>query len=164
MDGTPTIVSLTPANTTIQIAFTYAGLTTPDDFAYSLNDGSFVSMGTVVSPYTITGLTNGQSYSVVVVASINQTDYSAPSNAMVAVPRTVPDAPTIDLYIPGNGSLRIAVSPPASNGGSSITGYEYEITHRNPSGCWPIHYNGSRQRRRIPRGGSRHQRGGNVAG
>lgn len=128
MDGTPTIVSLTPSNTTIQIAFTYVGLTTPDDFAYSLNDGSLVSMGTTVSPYTITGLTNGQTYSVVVVASRNQTDYSSPSNAMVAVPRTVPDAPTIDLYTPGNGSLRIVVSPPASNGGSPITGYQYEIT------------------------------------
>ena len=129
MDGTPTIVSLTPANTTIQSTFTYSGGTaTPDDFAYSLNDGSLVSMGTTVSPYTITGLTNGQSYSVVVVASINQTDYSSPSNTLSAVPRTVPDAPTIDTFTPGNGSLRIVVSPPAWNGGSDITGYEYEIT------------------------------------
>jgi titin len=129
MDGTPTIVSLTPGDTTIQIVFTYSGGTaTPDDFAYSLNDESPVSMGTTVSPYTITGLTNGQSYSVVVLASINQTDYSPPSNALSAVPRTVPDAPTITTYTPGNGSLRIVVSPPASNGGSDITGYQYEIT------------------------------------
>jgi hypothetical protein len=38
---------------------------------------------------------------------------------------TVPDAPTITAITPGDGSLSVAFTPPASNGGAAISNYEY---------------------------------------
>ena len=70
----------------------------------------------------MTALTNGTSYSFTVRAT-NAVGSGAPSNALSATPRTVPGAPTLNTATPGNAQVTIAWFAPASNGGSTITGY-----------------------------------------
>ncbi|MEI7478706.1 MAG: fibronectin type III domain-containing protein, partial [Actinomycetes bacterium] len=67
----------------------------------------------------ITGLTNGQSYDVSVVATNNVGDGSATTTA--ATPATVPGAPTSVSGLPRPNGARISWTAPASNGGSAIT-------------------------------------------
>jgi len=76
------------------------------------------------SPYTITGLTNDQSYEVGVRAINAQGNgpYS-PSSSGTPVPGpTVPSAPTAPTLIPSNAQLTVAWIPP-DDGGSPITSY-----------------------------------------
>ena len=71
---------------------------------------------------TITGLTNGTTYTFKVSATnaIGTGPASAPSNAVT--PATVPSAPTNVIAIAGNGSATVSWTAP-SNGGSPITSY-----------------------------------------
>jgi len=85
------------------------------------------SLGGVVtgsgSPITITGLTNGTAYTFKVTATnaVGTSQPSASSNSVI--PRTTPDAPTIGTATAGNAQATVNFTPPASNGGSQITGY-----------------------------------------
>src|SRR6185436_13094715 len=71
---------------------------------------------------TVNGLTNGVSYSFTVTAT-NAAGTGAPSNALSGTPKAVPGAPTLNSATPGNGLVSLSWSAPASDGGSSITGY-----------------------------------------
>ncbi|MGC9060981.1 MAG: fibronectin type III domain-containing protein, partial [Thermoplasmata archaeon] len=73
--------------------------------------------------YTITHLTNGQTY-YFVVSAINDMGESATSNAASATPCTVPSAPLNLQATAGNGKVTLNWQPPRSNGGSPITGYK----------------------------------------
>ena len=75
------------------------------------------------SPIVVMGLANGVAVTCRVVAN-NAHGSSVPSPASNSVtPATVPDAPVIGTAIPGNTEAFISFTPPASNGGSVITGY-----------------------------------------
>ena len=67
----------------------------------------------------ITGLTNGQSYDVSVVATNNVGDGAAAT--VTATPATVPGAPTSVSGLPRPNGARISWTAPTSNGGLAIT-------------------------------------------
>lgn len=75
------------------------------------------------SPITVTGLTNGTSYSFTVTAtnSAATSSSSDPSNAVV--PMTVAGTPTNVSAAWGNGEATVSFDPPADNGGSAVTQY-----------------------------------------
>ena len=80
------------------------------------------------SPITITGLTNGTSYTFTVIAT-NSAGNSLPSDPSSAVtPSTTPSAPTITVITSGNQQLSVAFTAGA-DGGSAITNYKYSTNN-----------------------------------
>ena len=72
-----------------------------------------------------TALTNGATYDVEIRA-VNTAGDGPGSAVATGIPVTAPDAPTITSVTAQNGALGVAFTP-ASNGGSSITAYEYSL-------------------------------------
>src|SRR5262249_18027141 len=58
------------------------------------------------------------------VAAINDVGLGALSNELSATPATAPDAPTLDAATGGNGSVALAWTAPASDGGAAVTNYD----------------------------------------
>jgi trimeric autotransporter adhesin len=77
---------------------------------------------------TVTGLTNGTSYTFTVTSTNFQGTGlpSTPSNAVV--PAAVPGAPTMGTATGGNAQASVAFTAPASDGGSAITSYTVTAT------------------------------------
>ena len=95
--------------------------------------GRWISTGSTDTSTTVTGLTNGQSYTFRVRA-VNSAGASAASAASPSVtPATVPGAPANLGVTGGDQQVMLSWTAPASNGGDSITGYEYE---QGGSGTW----------------------------
>ena len=95
--------------------------------------GTWISTGGTATSHTVTGLTNGQTYTFRVRA-VNSAGASAASAASASVtPATVPGAPTNLGATGGDEQVDLIWTAPASNGGQSITGYEYE---QGGSGTW----------------------------
>ncbi len=80
------------------------------------------------SPCTISGLSNGTAYSFVVTAR-NVAGSSAPSAAVRTTPWTVSGAPGAPVVVQnGVGTAVVTFATPASDGGSSITGYSVTVS------------------------------------
>ena len=75
---------------------------------------------------TVAGLTNGVSYVFYVVA-INERGTSSPSNSNLVIPATTPGAPGITSVVPGNRSVAVTFTAPASNGGAALGYYDYSV-------------------------------------
>jgi hypothetical protein len=71
---------------------------------------------------SITGLTNGTTYSVAPRA-VTQVGDGAASSTVSVTPSTVPGAPTAVSGSHGNGQVTVAWSAPASDGGDAISSY-----------------------------------------
>ena len=93
-----------------------------------MTSGQGITATGTKSPITVSGLTNGQNYTVTVSASnlAGNGPQSAPS---VVFPATVPGAPT-DLVATNatpvdatSGSVSVTLTPPAENGGSPVLNY-----------------------------------------
>ncbi|MFZ4678806.1 MAG: beta strand repeat-containing protein, partial [Flavobacterium sp.] len=93
----PSITGITAGNSQLSVAFsapTFNGGTTVINYKYSINGGStFVSAGTTSSPIIITGLTNGTTYDVQLLA-VNVAGDGTPSSTVQGTP-VAPSAPTI---------------------------------------------------------------------
>ena len=79
-----------------------------------------------VNSTTVTGLTNGVMYTV----SLRAVDDSGPGTAATAFPVTPvgpASAPTDVLAKPDDGVLDVTFTPPADNGGSPVSYYQYSV-------------------------------------
>jgi len=96
-------------------------------------DTAFTTFSTPVAPTTIetvTGLTNGTSYTFRV-AGTNSYGTGAWSETRTATPVGPPNAPTGLGYVPLAGSAQISFTDPSTNGGSVLTNYEYSLDGGN---------------------------------
>jgi len=90
-------------------------------------DTSYTTFSTPVAPITfetVTGLTNGISYTFRVAGS-NSYGTGAYSETRTATPTGPPIAPTNPSYVPVASGATISFTAPTSNGGSVLTNYEY---------------------------------------
>jgi outer membrane protein OmpA-like peptidoglycan-associated protein/predicted RNA-binding protein with TRAM domain len=125
--GAPTITALTPFDGSLSVAFGAASSSLAIlDYQYSLDGGTtWVSGGVTSSPLTISGLTNGTTYSVLLraVSAAGDGAASAPAGG---TPSALPGAPTITSITPGGDGTSLGVAFVAGYaGGSSITSYQY---------------------------------------
>lgn len=128
--GAPTGVSATAGSGSVTVSWTAPA---------STGDSAIVSYTVTTNPgntkthvaadkrsATITGLTNGTTYTFTVHAT-NDAGNSAESSAVTATPAassgSVPGAPTGVTAAPGDGTATVAWSAPSSTGSSAITGY-----------------------------------------
>ena len=123
--GPPTINSITPGDGTLQVNFTPPTTNQPiTGYQYQLNGtGPWYPSSATSSPLTISGLTDGLSYSVEIEA-VDGIGTGTASNSMSGTPAALPGAPTITSVQVGSTTASIGFSP-GSNGGSAITSYRY---------------------------------------
>jgi hypothetical protein len=134
--GAPTIGTATKGNAQATVTFTPPasnGGSAITGYTVTSNPGNITGTGTA-SPITVTGLTNGTAYTFTVTATnaIGTGPASAASNSVI--PSTVPGAPTIGTATAGNAQATVTFTPPASNGGSAITGYTVTSSPGNITG------------------------------
>ena len=94
-------------------------------------DSSYITFSTPPAGTTIdtvTGLTNGISYSFRV-AGVNASGTGSYTEVRDAMPTGPPPAPTTLISTPKASSAEIAFTDPISNGGATITNYEYSTNN-----------------------------------
>ena len=149
----PTSLSASAGNQSAVISFTpgSSGSSPITNYKYSINNGStYAEFNPVVttSPVVIENLTNGQAYSIKLLA-MNVEGDGTPSSTITVTPSSVPDAPT-NLVASYNAPGSVSISfTPGSNQGQTITNYLYSIdcgatfTPLSPTdGITPIIING----------------------
>lgn len=128
MPGAPVITSVQACNAGCSVAFappSYMGRGPILSYAFSASSANAnVITTTAESPLRFTGLANGTTYNIGVVAS-NAGGLGPWASGMVSVtPFTVPNAPAIRGVSVVNASLVVAFAPSAVTGGAAITGYQ----------------------------------------
>lgn len=127
----PSSLSTTPGDGQLSISFTQSstGGSPITNYQYSINGGtSFTafSPAQTSSPVVITGLTNGVSYNVRLIA-VNSIGNSSASSTTTGTPAgDLPGAPTGLSAVAGNLGAYILFTP-GSSGSSAISNYEYSI-------------------------------------
>lgn len=133
----PTSLALTPGDSQLEVSFDLGsdGGSAVTAVQYSLNGGGWVDAGTLASPFTITGLTNGTTYSVSVrvVSAVG----AGPSSAAEGTPRTAPGAPRSVSATVGDQSTTVSWVAPGTNGGSAVTSSTVTLFDK-PSGGIPV--------------------------
>ena len=119
----PTNLTATRGNTTALLSYT-APSGTITNYQYSLDNGSnWTSIG-VVTSYTVTGLTNGTTYTFIVRAQ-NVIGYGSATSPVTVTPATTPSAPTSLTTARGGSGILVITFTAGSTGGNAITNYQY---------------------------------------
>ncbi len=133
LPSAPRTVTGVSADKSVKVSWTAPvsnGYTPITLYTVTSTPGDFTCTTTGSLTCTVTGLTNGTSYTFVVVATnvLGDGAASVPS-AAVKAGIAPPSAPQNILVFPGNRSVIVHWNPPASNGGSPITGYTVVVTN-----------------------------------
>ena len=127
-----TAPSSSGSSTITHYEYRYATGRYPNHSAFT----EWASTGSTSTLYLVTGLTNGTPH-LFQVRAVNSVGASSASNTAFQTPlasATVPSAPTGLSVGSSNGQTRLTWTAP-SNGGSSITDYEYRYRENN-TGSW----------------------------
>lgn len=150
----PTISRIDTSNALLTVYFSPGddGGNPITSYQYSTDGGATWqtrTVGSTSSPIVISALstngtsalTNGTTYNVQIRA-INSAGAGNASLTTTATPVTVPTAPLSVVATPGNSSITLNWTVPASNGGTSITDYEVEYS-TNGGSTWFSFINGT---------------------
>ena len=124
--GAPTITSVTGGNAQATIAWTDGASNGSDITAQTISVYSGSTLVTTKtncsgSPCTVTGLTNGTSYTFKVSDTNGVGEGALSSASGVVTPATTPAAPAAPSATRGNASLEVSWLPPAANGSTIIS-------------------------------------------
>ncbi len=139
----PAIPTLTVGNSRLIAAWTAptnngGSTVTGYELQYRRGSGAWTQITTGISgtSHPITGLDNGDSYSVQVRAQ-NAQGWGAWSGSATATPAAVPEAPDAPTITQGNTQLTVSWSAPSDTGGSAVV--EYHLRHRESGGSnWTV--------------------------
>jgi hypothetical protein len=123
--GPPTGVSATAGNGQATVTWTAPsnGGSPITSYAVISSADNITDVAGTATSATVTGLTNGTSYTFTVQAynAVGYSALSAPSNAVTPV--GPPAAPVVSGWTVGNGEITIDWSAPDNDGGEPLTGY-----------------------------------------
>lgn len=124
----PTITSLTGVDSALIVKFTQPNSATEPpvtSYEYTIDAGvTYFKLATTTSPFRISDLINGKSYSVQLRA-VNTVSSSSLSNVVSGSPTNLPSAPSITGVSTTDGLVSVYFTPPANDGGSAVLGYKY---------------------------------------
>ena len=125
----PTIVSAAAGNQSIVLTIIDGNTngSAITQYSYSLNSGAYTNFASTSKPLVVSGLTNGDTYSVSIKAT-TAIGTSVASNVVSAVPVRNPDAPAITGVTPGDKFASIRFTSGSLQGGSLI-GYMYSLNN-----------------------------------
>ena len=122
----PTGVTAQPAEASLAVSWTapaFDGGATVTEYTATAAPGGNTCTTTGETTCTITGLTDGDAYTVTVIAA-NEAGASAASQpSQAATPRTVPDPPTAVMGAAADASVTVSWAPPVLDGGAAVAGY-----------------------------------------
>ena len=135
-DAPAIVVPITPGSASLTVSWTAppgeTGITSYDlryiesgsqpDANWTVEESVWTS-GSGSPNYQITGLANGTHYDVQV-RTVNAAGHGFWSAVATGTPRTTPGSPAIDSLGPGDSTLAVEWSAPATNGGAEVTGYD----------------------------------------
>ena len=106
------------------------GGSTLTGYQYQVDQGDWINAGAAASRSVfVSGLTSARSY-ILSVRAVNGTGPGAVATVL-ATPRGVPSAPRNLAAARGDAEVTLTWSPPADDGGSAVTGYQYRVDQGN---------------------------------
>jgi hypothetical protein len=124
----PVIQSIAVGNGSAVITFVDGSMNglTLTGYKYSLNAITYFDISAVSNTITLTGLTNGTTYTVRM-KSVSELVTSSASVSSSFTPYTNPSAPTITSVVPGNQTATVYITDGAANGSGSKQNYQYTL-------------------------------------